>query len=92
MANDDEEDVPEGAVDPEEGTGTTTTRWRWKGLSTVVALFLVVQFPAFLVVSAVYGYAPDGTVVGTLAFAWFVGIGYSVGTDIVKDIQEIRGA
>lgn len=85
-----DDDVPEEI--PDDDAGTTTTRYRWKGLSTVVALFLVVQFPAFLVVSAVYGFSPDGTVVGTLAFAWLVGIGYSVGTDILRDVQEIRGA
>lgn len=81
----------EDAAD-ESGATTTSPRYRWKGLSTLVSLFLVVFYPAFLVVqNAGYLSAPDGTVMGVLTFSWLVAIAYAVGTDIMKDVQEIRG-
>lgn len=86
------EDLPEEADDPTDGPGTTTTRYRWKYLSTLVSLFLVFQFPAFLVLISFYGLEmPEGTVTGILAFAWLIGIAYSVGTDIVKEVKDIQG-
>ncbi|MGK7296919.1 MAG: hypothetical protein ACNS61_14035 [Candidatus Wenzhouxiangella sp. M2_3B_020] len=92
------EEPSEGDANPggEEGDPGSeqvgTPRYRWKGLSTVVALFLVLFYPAFLLLQLRGVVAsPDGTVSGVLTLAWLSGIGYSVGTDILKEVQEIRG-
>jgi len=74
------------------GYGTNTPRYRWKALSTLVAVFLVLYYPAVVFLSLAGEISSPGTATSSvLVLSWLSGIGYSIGTDILRDVREIRG-
>lgn len=74
--------------------GTTDEAWRWEGLSTALALFVGVSWPA-VQVAAAFGAADPSSLSngGWAAFTsgWVLTLVYAFGADTYAALREARG-